>query len=132
MADPGPFGDAEALVVGILNTGLADATPVATRAPVSNVPVYIRLSRIGGPARSTFLDAPMVLVECWALSEVDAANLATRARAALLAVNGKRVGHGAISEMKETGGPAYFDDPENINYHRYQFVIQFAVRWYPN
>lgn len=132
MSDPGPFGDAEALAVTILKTGLADATPVATRAPAQNVPQYVRLSRAGGPAKAPFLDVPMLIIECWATSETAASDLAERARAIMAGTNGKRIGNAAISEMIETGGPAYFDDPENINYHRYQFVIQFAVRWYPS
>lgn len=131
MADPIEFGDVEALLVSVLREALADGTPVATRAPATNVPQYVRLSRVGGPARAIFMDAPMVLIECWALKAPDASRLSARARKIVLALNGKRVGQAAISEMKETGGPSYFDDPENINYHRYQFVVQFGVRWYP-
>lgn len=130
MADRGPIGDAEALTVAVLKAALPGVR-VATRAPKDNVAEYVRLYRAGGPG-TQLVDAPMVIIECWAMDEVAAERLSARARSAMLAVEGRRIGNAAISNMHETGGPAYFDDPENVNYHRYQFVVQFTVRWYPS
>lgn len=130
MTDPIILDDTEALLVGAIKAALGDGTPVATRHPSGEPPRYVRLSRVGGPAVNPFIDSPMVTIECWADNDGAAYDLCKAVRAEIHALDGKRVNDARISGLIETGGPAYFPDPDSPNYHRYQFTVKLDVRWF--
>lgn len=124
-----PLDDVEALFVGAIKGHLADSTPVATRAPATSPPRYVRLSRVGGPASLPFLDGPMLTFECWATNDGAAEELCRRVRAFVRSLEGQKVGRAKLSGFTEVSGPAYFPDPDTPAYHRYQFTLQLRVRW---
>lgn len=121
--------DTEALYVQAITRALADDTPVATRAPSENVEQFVRLSRVGGPSPYPFLDNPMITIECWATNDAVAERLGAKVRAIVWAMDGERIGDAMVSGTHETGGLAYFDDPDSPDLHRYQFTISASIRW---
>ena len=95
--------------------------PVASKAPKVWPARFIRVDRAGGP-RDWELDRALLLVECWASTEGQAAQDADRAYAAL------RQCHDPAAAYFEGGSIVHFDDPDRGDFSRYQFTGTLGIR----
>lgn len=116
--------DVEALVCDALRDGL-DGVHVATRVP-RDIPEdgCVFVQRVGGPRRDLVTDMPIVTVQTYGPSSVEAAALGEQCRriVARLRFDDDRVRH-----VRETGGLVNFPDLE-ASRDRYQFTVQLNVR----
>ena len=114
----------ESYLVDLLE-GRLDDVHVGTKVPKTRPDTYVRLSRAGGPRRDLVTDMPMVIFECYAVSEPDAEDLAEQCRRIVHAE--PYSADSPIRRVVETGGPVNFPDPDT-SLPRYQFTVQLNVR----
>lgn len=120
------FPLAEAVVVTYLSFTLPDAW-VATKVPNPRWPLMVRVGRAGGTRRDLVTDRPMITVECWGETPVDAADLARLARAHVWAMPGQMIAGVWVRRCVEVSGPQSYPDPETT-LPRYQFTVQLDLR----
>lgn len=119
------FPDVVALVVSSL--ALEVDVPVVSRIPNPRPAEFIRVSRVGGTRRNQVTDAGLVVVEAWATSEADAADLGEAARSLVHSLEQTTVGGYWVRRVREIGGlQSYPDGPTNTP--RYQFTAQIDTR----
>jgi hypothetical protein len=126
------FPDVEAFAVAYLGDGRLSALMgaevfVDTRLPARRPPLAVKVTRAGGTRRSLVQDRPMLWVESWAENDTVAANLARFARAELGAVDDSDPRFPGIAYHAETGGLAYFEDPDSQS-PRYVFTVEMSCR----
>lgn len=126
MTEAVAFPDIEGVLVTYL-TGRLSGVPVATRVPATRPPKFVRVSRVGGARRDLITDQPIVVVEAWATTETDAADLARTVRAYVGAMEQSAVGSAWIRRVREVGGVQSFPDPRSES-PRYQFTVQIDTR----
>lgn len=97
--------------------------PISSRVPNPRPDRFIRVSRAGGP-RDWAQDKPLILVECWAPTEPEAAADADLAYAVLAAVNYTEPDQ---ATFWDGGAIVSFDDPAVTNQSRYQFTGTLGV-----
>ncbi len=114
--------DVEKLVGGFLRGKIG--VHVGTKVPNPRPARFVRAWRSGGAAQNRVLDLPHVTVTTWGTSTVDASNLATEARRALL---NDHVELGPVRGVTEVGGLYYDPDPDT-GIDRYTFTVQLRVR----
>ena len=123
--------DIEGMVVQFLNAQFAlrgDTARAATR--YVERPRTVRVGRIGGPRKNLVVDAPMVLVECWADDSVGASELATLTRSLVWSMPQRNFSTATVYRVFETGGLQSFPDP-STNQPRYQFIATIECRIKP-
>jgi hypothetical protein len=103
---------------------------VVTVVPADRPASFVRLVRVGGPRRDLVTDVPMVVFECWAVDEFAAAELGTRVRAWVFALDQSEHAEGWVRKVTEVGGLQAFPDPLSGT-PRYQFTAQFQTRGVP-
>ena len=117
---------------------VATAVPKAKDGSLAFPPLLIVPSRAGGIALSPMHDQPMVSVQCWAPTPVEAWELTGAARMVATGLSNEKVvlppvrPGGAtevvsVSYFRSVGGPAVFDDPRTRQ-ARYQFTDMYTVR----
>lgn len=99
--------EAQAFVRARLETALADAT-VRVKVPDPRPETFVLVKREGGGKIDPWRDGPGIGVTCWAPTEAEAAKLALRASAAMLAL--ERV-HGVASVTEES----LYSDPDPVD-----------------
>ena len=119
MTQAWTWPDVVAEVTAVLAAGI-DA-PVLTRVPDPRPESFIRVQRVGG-AREQVLDRARVVVECWALDEAAAWDLAALARDLL-----RRARTAPLLHVAETGGPALVADPLTGT-PRYWLTVEVTAR----
>ena len=87
-------------------------------------PQYVRVSRTGGGMTNMVTDRAIVLVECWATTNLDAETLANNARFLLGNASGKTFAGVFVRWCKEVSGPVDFPD---VTGSRYQFQIELLA-----
>lgn len=116
--------DAEALVVGYLAEvmpGIRVSTRVDRRAG------QIAVEQTGGDRSNPATDLPMLAVQCWGATGVEASKLCRTAYARLLGIRDHpRWGH-LVREVRTFGGPTRFPDPLT-DAERYQVTVQINIR----
>lgn len=123
------FPDVEATLVAYLNQSLAargESARASTHVPNPRPAQLVRVTRIGGPRRNAVQDDAMVTVQCWAASEVEAADLGRISRGI---VHSMDVWDGEIGVFYagEVGGLAYLPDPDSGT-PRYQFTVTLRAK----
>lgn len=130
MADPEiAFPDA----VEVLNTlirSAVDPVHVGARTPNPRPSKFIRTTRTGGPRRDLVTDQPTLVIEAWAEQLVDAIDLASTARTAVLAGRGQTVAGVQLYAVREMSGPADMPDPDS-HQERVRFTVQLDLRGAP-
>lgn len=102
-----------------------DPAVVLTQLPEQRPNRMVLLSREGGPRRNRITDAPVVIVQCWDLIDIDACALGRLIEAAVLATDGEFIGDPGvwIEGVSIAGGLAFFPDPDTT-LPRYQMTVQ--------
>lgn len=118
------FDDAEALLVSYLKS--VQPEKVATRRPKDATGKFIRVVRIGGSKIRLNADAPTLVFECWADSEVDSSDLCKTVRGYVNALAGSDWNGTWIYKVKEVG-VSHLDDPVT-GIPRYQFTATIDMR----
>jgi hypothetical protein len=119
------FPDAVLVTIQYLRSVLPDVTTVS-RVPNPRPPEFVRIERLGGLRKNLILDRPRIDVECWSGSEGDAADLAGRVRAYVLAMAGKR-STTTVYDVREVSGPMWLPDSVS-GQPRYSFAVEFSTR----
>jgi hypothetical protein len=122
------FPDAEALLVTALSPLVG--VPVATRVPNPRPASFVRVKRVGGTIRDVVTDEPLVVVECWAETEIAASDLGRVVRARVFALAQTSVGVDFVRAVREVGGLQAFPDPVSES-PRYQFTVQIQTKGVP-
>jgi hypothetical protein len=116
------FPDAEGMLISHLKASFAsrgETAKVSSRTAPDAAGKYVRVSRVGGPA-SLVTDNPMLTVQTWGASTLEASNLGKLARALVRTMPG-------LKSFREIGGLQYFEDPDSTQ-PRYQFTVQVSLR----
>lgn len=116
------FQDVESMLIPFLNTHTN--VKAHTRVPKDRPDEFIRVWRTGGTAVNQALERAQVTVECWGLTTIRAAEIAQRARSALLNDLGELP---LVRGGEELTGPHYDPDPDTGT-ARYSFTTQLSVR----
>ena len=123
--------DIEGMVVQFLNAQYAlrgDTARAATE--YHERPRTVRVGRVGGARKNVAVDAPMVLVECWADDGVEASGLGLLTRALVWSMPRHKFATATIYRVYETGGLQSFPDPSTAQ-PRYQFIATIECRIKP-
>ena len=121
------FPSAEAIFVSYVSARLAAraiTATVATKVPATRPDQLVKIRRIGGTSVNMVMDAPMVVFDCWAPTEIDAEALACVVRAEVLAMPGQS---DSCAHVYEVGGPVNQPDPDS-NSPRYVFTVVAHLR----
>jgi hypothetical protein len=119
--------DVEKAFVAYLN-GLL--TPqVSTRVPATRPASFVRVQVVGGDVLNVALDAPRLLVECWAATDGAAFALARQAWAAVSETRAAWVGDVWVSALT-LSRPVNFPDPDTAS-PRFQFTVDLRVAMTP-
>ena len=117
--------DVEAAVLSVV------AAPAATRVPQTMPAAFTRVSVVGGARTNLIQGRPTVLVECYALTDLAASELANDAWKALdgaqHATNGG-MWFGGI----DLSWPVAYADPSTPTHYRYQFTASVVAALSPN
>ena len=97
----------------------------STRVPNPRPDSFIRVGVVSGPPPTIAVEAPVVLIECWAPDSVAAFNLARDAWALLVDLEKSFVG-GAWVLSVQASRPVNFPDPLTTS-PRYQFTATVRV-----
>lgn len=123
------FPDTESLLTSYLRTAfLADDLTVTTTVPTTRPEEFIRLFRTGGPRMNAVADRPQITIECWALNEERAYEIASQARAFLHQLPGSSYQGVAIYRLDEFSGPILDSDQELSDMPRYSWTFSLGVR----
>ena len=123
----------EPLVITYLRTRLerwSDPVTVATRVPVPRPDRLVRITAAGGGETNVVLSTRLVIVECWDTREPEAALLAERCWALLLASR-TDPGEPRIRNAVNVGAPVNHPDPDT-RHPRYQFTVALTLRGLPD
>jgi len=126
------FPSAEAEARGYLLVRLAargDTAKVLTNVPATRPPRFVRLRRLGGVMADLVTDAPMLTVECWAPTEIEAEALARLVRAEFYAMPEHDFASTTCRDVTEVSGPVNQPDPD-ANTPRYVFTVILNLRGY--
>lgn len=117
--------DIEAGAVTLLTS--ATGKPWATRIPNPRPTVFGKVSRIGGVRPNLILEAPLLLVECWAGDEVAAFDLCADAWAVFdqLSREGGWLGAAWVAECDPASPISYYDSSTGLP--RFQFTVNLTV-----
>jgi hypothetical protein len=121
------FPSAEAIAVGYVRSRLTDrgvAATVATKVPAVRPAYLVKVRRIGGVTANLVTDAPMLVFDCWAPTEIAAEDLSRVVRAEILAMPGQS---DSCTHVDEVGGPVNQPDPDS-NSPRYVFTVIIHIR----
>jgi hypothetical protein len=119
--------DVEKAFVAYLNGIL---TPqVSTRVPATRPASFVRVQVVGGDVLNVALDAPRLLVECWAATDGAAFALARQAWAAVSETRAAWVGDVWVSALT-LSRPVNFPDPDTAS-PRFQFTVDLRVAMTP-
>lgn len=124
---PVEFPDAAAVAKSVIESYLADDTPVVGRVPNPRPDSFVTIVRSGGPKANMVSDAATLTVDCWAATDIDAHDLAQRVRAALNAATGTVAEGVTIYRVDEAGGPQLLADPASAH-PRYRQLFTFPTR----
>jgi len=116
------FPSAEAVAVSYVSARLAAraiTATVATKIPAIRPAQLVKVRRIGGTSVNFVTDAPMVVFDCWAPTEIAAEDLARTVRAEVMAMPGQS---DSCTYVVEVGGPVNQPDPDS-NSPRYVFTV---------
>jgi len=120
--------DVEAAAVVWLRNGLGSlADKVATRVPKAMPAKMVRVSLTGGSRIDVATDVAQLTVECWAVDEPAASNIARTAQALLFSAAGMTAGAVFVRRVDSVGGVQFFPDPDTAK-PRYQFTVRWHVR----
>ena len=125
--------DAEAAVIAALRLALPPDVTVSTEIPrigagERRFPLrMVRVTRTGGTLFSPAHDRPLILVECWAASSVDAWELAGLCRRTMLGWSDELSAGAWLSHLSEGSGPVNNPDP-GAAHARYQFLHELQIR----
>lgn len=124
------FPDVEALLTDYLRTNLAfmDSMHVSTTVPNPRLEEFIRLMRTGGPRMNQVADRPQITIECWAMDEARAYEIAKYARAYLHKLPGSTHGGVTFYRLDEFSGPILDSDQELSDMPRYSWTFSIGVR----
>jgi hypothetical protein len=123
------FPDAELVMCDWLRSALLARgynVPVATAVPATRPPSFVRLMRTGGARHTLVSDAAQITVECFAVKESAAANLAAICRALIHSTPGQ-VPAVMVYRVEELGGPQNLPDPSTTQY-RYTQTFEVHLR----
>lgn len=120
--------DAEALMVRYLADTLGES--VSTRVPNPRPDRFLRLERVGGSRRNRVTDEAIVVVEAWALTELEASDLARRAYAHTWALEQTDTPEGYVRRVRDVAGPQNYPDPTSEK-PRYVFTVLLDLRGAP-
>lgn len=126
------YADVEALLVGWLGAQLTVRTCTELPADLTGALPVVQVDRIGGADRDVSLDIATVDVDCYALGRLAAAQLAARARTALLhALPGTTAAGGVVVRVQTLSAPASRPYDTTSAVHRcggsYQLTVQALV-----
>lgn len=128
------FPDAESLLTSYLRTNLAnpnllnESISVTTDVPNNPRPEeFIQIIRTGGPRMNIVADNPQITIDCWALNEERAYEIASYARALIEALEGSSYQNVAFYRMNEFSGPFSNPDPDS-NIPRYTWTFTIGMR----
>jgi hypothetical protein len=127
MAEVIAFPSAEAVAVGYVKarlTARAITATVATKVPAVRPAQLVKVRRIGGTTANIVTDAPMLVFDCWAPTEIAAEDLARVVRAEVMAMPGQS---DVCTHVVEVGGPVNQPDPDS-NSPRYVFTVIIHLR----
>lgn len=122
------FPDVEALLVRYLPPLLG--VGASTRVPNPRPDSFVVVRRVGGTRPNVITDVPVVVVECWAKTDVAASDLARLARAYVGALAQSDVGGDYVRRVREVAGPQSYPDPASSS-PRYQMTVQIDTRGVP-
>lgn len=108
----------ESLIVKFLKEKLT--VPVSADIPAKRPPSFITLERTGGAIRAN-LDYPVIAIQCWAHSRLEASNLAYRTRSV---VRGLAQDSGVVAV--NVGGVYNWPDPDS-GHARYQLIVELVT-----
>lgn len=128
MSEPILFPDVEALLVRVLPALVG--VDVSTRVPNPRPDSFVRVKRVGGGRRDYVTEEPLVVVECWALTEPAASALGRLTQAHVFALAQTSDGGDYVRAVREVGGLQAFPDPTSST-PRYQFTVQMQTRGVP-
>lgn len=118
--------DAEAASVAWLRAGLGSlAAKVATKVPSTMPETMVRVILTGSDRLGVAADYAQLTVDCWAVDDPSASNLARRAQGLMLSAAGLFAGSVFVRRADSVGGVQNLPDPDT-NRPRYTFT----VRWY--
>jgi hypothetical protein len=103
----------------------SETARVATKVPPVRPDRMVRVSLIGTVRQTLVHFYSRLLVECWAESETEAAELAMLAYALTNALEGEVSGGEFVSQVVTVGGPANNPDPDVGP--RYQFTVDLLM-----
>ena len=124
------FPDVVVALGDYLNGEFVDRGETATVCTTLRTPRpdrLVRLRRIAGTRNGPVIDRAMVSVECWALHEEDAHDIAQLVRGLIYAARGTTLGTTVIYHVAEIGGPALLPDPES-DAPRYVATYEIGTR----
>lgn len=116
-------GDVEAAFVSLLSPlGVHVSTRIPNPRPVS----HVKVTRAGGNRVNLVLERPLLVLECWAGTSVEAFDLAARAWQVLDMAEGSTVAGVTFGSMS-LASPINMPDPDTTS-PRYQFTAQPFAR----
>lgn len=120
--------DVEAAAVVWLRNGLGSlADKVATKVPATMPGKMVRVSLTGSDRVNMASESAQLTVECWAVDEPTASNIARTAQGLLFSAAGMTAGVVFVRRVDSVGGVQFFPDPDT-NKPRYQFTVRWHVR----
>lgn len=117
------FPDAEAMVRTFL-LPVASPAKVVTQVPATRPDKFVREFRTGGAAINRVLERVQITVQGWATDSVDAFDLTSDCREALL---NRYTLMPLVRGVSEVGG-LHFDPDPGTNTPRYTFTVELMVR----
>lgn len=127
------YPDSEAIICSYLRTYLPPLInevtfQVSTDIPFERPEEFIRLMRTGGPAMNIVADRPQITIECWAMNEDRAYEIAKYARALIARLEGNVFSNTTFYRMDEFSGPISNPDPDTPEQARYSWTFTIGVR----
>lgn len=118
--------------VTILADAFAGYAFVSAKMPKNRPDRFVRASRVGGGLSNIATDDARILVECFARDVGDVEEMCNTARAALRNAAGTTVtttkGLVFVRAWDNEQGPTDFPHPELLDYERWQFTGDLAVK----
>lgn len=123
------FADSEALLTSYLRDKLSsESMHVSTNVPNPRLEEFIRIMRTGGTVMNVVADRPQFTIECWAMNEERAYEIAALARAHIHALEGTVWDGATFYRMDEFSGPILTSDVELSDMPRYSWTFTIGVR----
>lgn len=119
--------DAVVVTIGIVEA----ATPgvsVSDEIPDPRPAQFYVLSRIGGGLLNPAVDAPRMLIECWAENSTIAGDMGNAVVAELSNAKGKTFNGGKIVGCDDIQGPTDYNDPDIQDRRRSQVTCTLYIR----